>query len=558
VSALIRSRVGGALAGAVLVLSSLTPVADAAGWIVNPTGIGDDFPTVQAAINSSQVVNGDTILLRDGVYTGGGNRDIDLQGKSIVVRSMSMNPQNCVIDCQGSTNAPRRGFVLVQGENSSTWIQAIKIVNGYTLYADGAGIYIDGNASPVIDHCIIENCVADGGFGGGICCAGTSAPLIQNCLILENRCGGLAIKHGGGICGLTNATPVISGCTISRNHGGTAQWPGRGGGICLSRGNIVSCSVTDNEAYLDGGGIYAEGAQISDSDIWRNTTWGNGGGLYLNGGSLTSSTVEGNSGVGNTGSNGGGLAAFSATIGQCAITGNISVGYAGGGVSVGGCAFDGCTISGNSAYYGAGATAINTLFRNTIIWGNCGPVDGDEFLGDGTVTLFCCCLDPARVSGGVVYSGAQVFFDPIFCARASCNSAPTTQGIYTLGNTSPCLPANSPCGTLIGNYGQGCMTAGAEETPTVELELRAPSVGEGPMEILWSMPEQGRAEVAIYDVGGRRVTELVDETAARAGEHRTAWSGRDDGGAPLPRGVYFVRLRTGEGALTRRMVVLGR
>jgi predicted outer membrane repeat protein len=556
-SASIRSRLGTAVHGALVVLSALPSIVGAASWIVNPTGIGDDFPTVQAAIYSSQVVNGDTVLLRDGTYTGDGNRDIDLQGKRIVVRSMSMNPQNCVIDCQGSVNAPRRGFFMVQGENNSTWIQAIKIANGYSVYAHGAGIYIDGNTSPVIDHCIIQNCVADGGLGGGIFCGGTSAPVIQNCQILGNRSGGLSPGNGGGICGWSGATPAITGCTVSRNNAGTVQGPGKGGGIFIMGGSVDFCTVSDNHAVSDGGGIYSDAAQISNSDITGNTTAGGGGGLFLNGGSLTFSTISGNAGIGNTGSPGGGLMAGGATIGRCTITGNLSYAYLGGGVFCGDCTFDGCTISGNYAYYGGGANAVNTVFRNTIIWGNCGPVEGNEIRGDATDTLVCCCVNPTGVFGAVNYSGAQVFTDPIFCARVSCNSAPTTQGIYTLGNTSPCLPANSPCGSLIGNYGQGCATAGAEELAIAGLDLRTPAVADGPMEIRWSTPEQGSVEMAIYDVQGRRVAELVDGTAVPSGEHRTTWSGRIDDGALLARGVYFVRLETAVGTLTRRVVLLG-
>jgi flagellar hook assembly protein FlgD len=44
---------------------------------------------------------------------------------------------------------------------------------------------------------------------------------------------------------------------------------------------------------------------------------------------------------------------------------------------------------------------------------------------------------------------------------------------------------------------------------------------------------------------------------ATSGDHRTEWSGRSDDGTPLSRGVYFVRLETTAGALSRNVVLLG-
>lgn len=201
--------------------------------------------------------------------------------------------------------------------------------------------------------------------------------------------------------------------------------------------------------------------------------------------------------------------------------------------------------------------AVNTVFNNTIIWGNCASWQGNKIYGDATDTLSCCCVNPAGVAGAVNYSGAQVFGDPILCAPASCNLAPTTQGTYALGNTSLCLPANSPCGSLIGALGQGCATAGVDAVAASGLELRPPAIGDGPVEIAWSLPERGPARLAIYDVQGRSVAKLVDETAMASGDHRTLWLGRNDAGTPLPRGVYFARLETAAGALSRRTILLG-
>ncbi len=544
-----------ALPAVLLAMLFFIQPAIAATWVVNSTGTGDDFPNIQAAISSSLVLNGDTILLKNGTYTGTGNRDIDFMGKNIVVRSMNMNPLNCVINCQGTFNTPHRGFFIHQGENASAWVQKIKIINGYTAYASGAGIRTDGNASPVIDGCIVQNCIAEGSDGGGISCEGTSAPIIQNSQILGNGCGGIPAGRGGGIYGASTATPAINTCTVSGNIATDQQgYNAGGGGIFVGGGNIDFCTVSNNHAYGPGGGIHATGIQVADSDVWSNsTTYGNGGGVYMVGGGLTFSSIRANSGTG-----GGGLMASGASIGRCAITGNVSPGDGGGGVYSVASSFQGCTISGNSGLVGGGAQAVTTLFNTTIIWGNCATMQANELYGDATVTLTCSCVNPSGVTGAVNYSGGQVFVNPIFCAPAPCASAPTTLGNYQLGNTSQCLPANSPCGTLVGNFGQGCASAGVDGDGTSGLDLRLPGVSAGPVEIAWSMPENSPARITVYDVQGRSVATLIDDATATSGDHRTPWSGRSENGTPLPRGVYFVRLETASGALSRSMVLLGR
>jgi flagellar hook assembly protein FlgD len=63
------------------------------------------------------------------------------------------------------------------------------------------------------------------------------------------------------------------------------------------------------------------------------------------------------------------------------------------------------------------------------------------------------------------------------------------------------------------------------------------------------------AHVAIYDVTGRRLATLVDETLP-AGRHSLTWNGRSDAGQSLAPGVYFCRMQTGRFAATRRLLLL--
>jgi flagellar hook assembly protein FlgD len=57
----------------------------------------------------------------------------------------------------------------------------------------------------------------------------------------------------------------------------------------------------------------------------------------------------------------------------------------------------------------------------------------------------------------------------------------------------------------------------------------------------FALAREGAARLAVYDAGGRMVRLLFDGSAI-AGSHRALWDGRDEGGRPLPTGIYFTRL----------------
>jgi flagellar hook assembly protein FlgD len=67
------------------------------------------------------------------------------------------------------------------------------------------------------------------------------------------------------------------------------------------------------------------------------------------------------------------------------------------------------------------------------------------------------------------------------------------------------------------------------------------------------MKDQVRLE--IYNAMGQRVTTLLDDERER-GRHKMIWNGRTSDGDPVPTGLYFYRLSTGESTLTKKMIVL--
>jgi hypothetical protein len=67
--------------------------------------------------------------------------------------------------------------------------------------------------------------------------------------------------------------------------------------------------------------------------------------------------------------------------------------------------------------------------------------------------------------------------------------------------------------------------------------------------------EAANVTIEVFDVQGRLVRSLARDRRA-SGNDAVVWDGRDDGGRVVPSGVYFYRLSTPAGTLTRRMTLV--
>ncbi len=227
------------LLAAVTVLAVSTAQAD----IINVPG---DQPTIQAGIDAA--VDGDEVVVADGVYTGPGNRELQTGTKLITVRSAS-GPDTCIIDCV----AAGRAFVISGGAR----IDGFTVRNG--LAVQGGAVLVSGDTT--IIGCVFEGNSAN--LGGGIYVV-SSSPTIVGCRFSQNSATG----DGGAIYNLYGS-PALFNCLMSANSAAEL-----GGAIFsdLAWLSLTNCTLTGNTAHSGGGIANYAGVEMTLSNciLWAN------------------------------------------------------------------------------------------------------------------------------------------------------------------------------------------------------------------------------------------------------------------------------------------------
>jgi len=75
--------------------------------------------------------------------------------------------------------------------------------------------------------------------------------------------------------------------------------------------------------------------------------------------------------------------------------------------------------------------------------------------------------------------------------------------------------------------------------------------------LAWSLPRPGRLDLAVYDLRGRLIRQVLQgDSVAASGQAR--WDGTDDAGAAVASGVYLVRMRSEHGWTSQQRVTLAK
>jgi hypothetical protein len=94
-------------------------------------------------------------------------------------------------------------------------------------------------------------------------------------------------------------------------------------------------------------------------------------------------------------------------------------------------------------------------------------------------------------------------------------------------------------------------TEGIGLTSELSLGLPIPNPVTVSAAIDFSVPSTGQVELAVYDIAGRRAQNILDGVIV-AGVHTVNWLPGED----LANGVYFIRLTTESGIVTRQAMVI--
>lgn len=387
-------------------------------------GSNDDFTTIKSALESAG--NGYTVIVRDGTYTGDGNRDLDFNGLAITVRSESYDPEKCIIDCENSG----RGFWFHNGETEDSKLSGFSIINGATF--DGGGLYFTGGSSPTIENCSI--CGNFALYGAGINCSESSSPNFNNCIISYNHSNG----PGGGIYCIDASSPVIAGCTIGRNDA-----RGDGGGIYLDGGSaaeISHCDITENGCGGNGGGVYsfASSPDITASTVSANSADAGGGGIFCQGiisPNVRDCTISNNKAV-----KGGGIFCQSGSVAEitgCSITDNESNSHGGGGILCSNASpiIRNCEISDNLSpvHTGGGISCLSNaapVLINCVISRNAAVKGGGISCYESDPALFNCtvAMNTADNGGGAI---SCVFSSPTITNSILWGDTPDEISLYS-------------------------------------------------------------------------------------------------------------------------------
>jgi hypothetical protein len=180
-----------------------------------------------------------------------------------------------------------------------------------------------------------------------------------------------------------------------------------------------------------------------------------------------------------------------------------------------------------------------------------------------TLTLGHPCAVTRRAFLEIKFTGASLACNdastrPRLVTTSSCNLC--TAWNYFPGDTADMCALLLPGNPVIWTTVDSCVSpslAGVPPGHAADGALRvSPNPSREASDISFTLAAGARVQVAVHDVSGRRLLDVLD-TSLAAGEHTLRWDGRDARGQPVPAGTYFVVVRA-DGRVSARSVVFVR
>jgi hypothetical protein len=339
-------------------------------------------------------IDGWTIKVADGVYSGPENRDLQFSARSLNVLSLGGSGA-CTIDLQQSGSA-----FIASGAGADIHITGFTIKNGLGASNPG-GLLVDHGVTVTLEDCLFRNCRSP--IGGALRSAGDT--VIIDCVFENNKAILLSGTSRGGAIHASGELRV-SGTSFGGNSadvGGAVHYSG-----FPTQNLFAHCIFRNNTAKTMGGALYQDKGRVRvDNSLLSNNsvTDGGGGAIWI-----------------------GQFAPASMMVTNSTLVDN----DAGAGTG---------TLDGGGACYVTEDGWIR--FWNSILWDNTGAVgpsiklDGSSHSNATVIVDYCDLqggLSGIDVTHGVALGGNVILDqDPLF-VNASI-------GDYRLGAGSVCIDA---------------------------------------------------------------------------------------------------------------------
>ena len=444
------------------------------------------------------------------------------------------NSNSLIMNNEFTNGSVGNGYVLggfILSKNSNVTIKNNRIENGYVGFAEPSGYIVSVNSDNIIE----SNVIVNPSMGYCVICAAISILDGSNC-ILRNNFIFQAYGDGYGAVVASQSQYVSHNNTFVSNSSGYAN---------LSSDGIVSNDIiygSSNAVYLDGNSTI----QVSYSDIeggWEGVGNIDANPLFCNPDSSDYTIAENSPCVG-TGEDGENMGAFGVGCGiqvdwdfslsepVIEVMGTDNVWNPGDTISV---EMDFCNNTDVAHNYYPGVTIESDSSLTS--------------LHSGHIWFYAMVADECHAISWGAIANTSIISDTIVEFRAypealNCQNQPE----YCIDGDT--LTFEIPIVVQV-------VSTEPEHFIPEEFSLRQnyPNPFNPVTTLRYDIPENSHVTITIYDMLGRQVKTLINQTQD-AGYRSIIWDATNDYGKPVSAGLYLYQIQAGEYMQTKKMVLL--